>query len=90
MEANQRPIRQWQFKHKPLVSITYSLQLEEVLAAVWAGLSLKEYYSLPGSGEWVDPEGEIPLSKEDIVAAFRMDGLISAVAKDADNPKGKR
>lgn len=60
--------------------------MEERLAAKHAGYTWKEYQELPGAGWWVDPANPTD-SKADVLAVYRMDSWIKAVANDPPPPK---
>lgn len=70
---------------KAPASITYSIDFEEHEARIHAGLSLKEYNDLPGDPGWCTDEQ--PVSKAEILVAFRVHNQIAAVQADIDSKK---
>lgn len=89
MVNHSLPINQWQPKEKPKREITYSLEMEERLAAKWANLSWDEYACLPGASRWIDPESDGD-SKAAVLVAYRMAMRIEAVQNYIEPRKGKK
>jgi len=46
------------------------------------GIPYADYMALPGTRQWVNPEAP-SLCKSDVIALYRLHGLIEAVAADA-------
>lgn len=84
--VNQVDARRYRFKKKSKGSIASSSLLEQEMARVWAGLSLKEFDDLPGNPNWVNPYKPIR-SKASIVAAYRMANLLDAISNDLSYSK---
>lgn len=63
---------------KAPATINYTLDFEEHEARAHAGLSLKEYDSLPGDSDWCDELN--PISKSEILVLYRLHNQIKAVS----------
>lgn len=81
-------LRQYRFNHKPHVRISYSMQMEERLAAAHCGYTWEQYLTLPGADWWIDPTAPTD-SKASVIAFYRADNLMKAVVNDPPK-KGKK
>lgn len=61
------------------------------MAAQWAGYTVEQYASLPGSPQWTDGIGDC---KSDVVIRHRIYQLMEALKQDdlekSSKPRGKR
>jgi hypothetical protein len=59
----------------------FTLEMEERLAAQWAGYTWQVYLSLPGADRWIDPEvgGD---SKCSVLVSYRFAQRIEAIMGD--------
>lgn len=61
---------------------------EEKLAARHGGYTWPEYARLPGCDAWIDPNDPVE-SKSMVLAVYRMDNQIQAIANDPPKQKKK-
>lgn len=67
-------------------AIAYSAAYEQEQARIYAGMSMAEYDSLPGTPEWCVGDER---SKSHILMLYRMSNTIPAVASDAQARKAE-
>lgn len=85
--VNGRPIREYQLP-KTNVTVSYSIELEEQEARMFAGIGIAEYETMPGTPDWCDEN--YPLSKSDVIVMYRMHHLIAAVQEHARSKQPAR
>lgn len=85
---NGAPIQNYPLP-KASMTIYYSIEFEEHLARIFAGLGPNEYEALPGTPDWCDELH--PLSKCEVIALYRNHRLMIAVREHAAaKGKGRR
>lgn len=87
--VNRKPINQYPLP-KAVSTIQYSLEFEEFLARTHAGIPIAEYEAMPGDPRWCTSTQ--PVSKAEIVVAYRLQNRIHAIQEDvqAKQMKGRR
>lgn len=81
---NQRNIMDYPLPKSTMV-IHSMLAFEEQEARIFAGLSVMEYDSLPGVGEWCNADQ--PISKAEILVLYRLHNQVLAVQRHLDSKK---
>lgn len=81
MTINGEPIDDYSYR-PAAATIYYTLEYEMEQARIYAGLSMAEWDTLPGTPEWIDPERH-SRSKCHILVLYRMSNAIPAAANDA-------
>lgn len=76
MTVNGFPIQDYPFPPSP-VKIEYSIDFEEHEARTFAGITPGEYAEMPGDPKWCTEDR--PLSKAQVLAAYRLQKMIAAV-----------
>ena len=67
---------------EPTGLVAMPLVMEELEACKYSGFPITKYYSLPGIRYWIEPDTEVPLSKSDIIAFYRMSKMKSSIEND--------
>lgn len=85
--ANGRDAKDWAFRNKSHVQISYSFDLEERYAATFSGYTWQEYSGLVGSDRWLT--GDSVDSKASVIAYYRVANRIEGIRNDIPPVKRK-